>query len=441
MNYFRKITSAVFILILCFGFSNGVFAQTNGVSNAAGANSADQLQSVINQKNSELQQIQNQRDALQAQLNEISQSKKTLGKEIQSINYKINQLDLQQKANRLTVEKLTLEISSLNKNIIQAGTDIQKRKETIAKLFRDMQDRDHVNLLTLILQSGGLTESVDRANEVFTLNNALMENISDLRSMQDDLNRKLETEGQKKTRRQMEQANLANNQYILLDQKNEKQDLLSQTKDQEKIYQDQISKLDEQQSAISQFIEDIEDQLRASFNPNLLPLKRPGVLEFPVFSAVVTQYYGPTKFAERAYRTKFHTGVDFSASIGTPIFAVADGTISRVDNNDRGVSRWKRYQYGRYVLIAHPNNLSSLYAHLSRAIVKAGDIVKKGDLLGYSGNSGYAFGPHLHLGVFWTPSIQLKPVPPAAGLVPIGVTIDPMNYMPANDFVSKADSS
>ncbi|MGC9611174.1 MAG: peptidoglycan DD-metalloendopeptidase family protein [Minisyncoccia bacterium] len=432
MNRLKKIVVAFFVLILGSGFSNGALAQTSGTASAG----ISQLQGVIDQKNQELKQIQSQRDALQAQLNQISQSKDSLSNEIGSINYKINQLDLQKKANQLTVEKLGLEIQSMGKNISQAERDIANRKETIKKLFQEVQVRDHNNLLTTILQSGGLSESVGQVNTALSLNNSLMQSIDDLRAMQDDLNNKIETESQKKNQRQAEQINLANTQYILQDQKIEKQGLLSQTKNVEEVYQEQISKLDEQQASISEFIGAIEDKLRASFDPTLLPLKRPGVLGFPVSNVVVTQYYGATKFAEKAYRTQFHTGVDFSASIGTPIYAVDDGTIARVDNNDRGTSRWNRYQYGRYILISHPNNLSSLYAHLSRAIVKAGDIIKKGDLIGYAGNSGYAFGAHLHLGVFWTASIQLKPVYPAAGLVPIGVTIDPIDYLPSSDLIS-----
>lgn len=433
MNRLKKIVVAFFVLILGAGLSSGVSAQISG---APAVNPADQLQGIINQKNQELQQIQNQRDALQAQLNQISQSKNSLSSEISSINYKVNQLDLQRRANQLSVEKLTLEIQAMGQNISQAERDIANRKETIKKLFQEVQVQEHQNLLTMILRSGGLSESVGQANIALNLNSSLMQSINDLRDMQDNLSNKIETESQKKNQRQADQINLANTQYILQDQKSEKQDLLSQTQDQEKLYQDQISKLDQQQSAISEYIEGIEDKLRASFDPGLLPLKRPGVLGFPVLDVVVTQYYGPTKFAERAYRTQFHTGVDFSATIGTPIYAVDDGTITRVDNNDRGTSRWNRYQYGRYILISHPNNLSSLYAHLSRAIVKAGDIVKKGDLIGYSGNSGYATGPHLHLGVFWTASIQLKPVYPANGLVPIGVTIDPIDYLPSSNVIS-----
>ncbi|MEK7169440.1 MAG: peptidoglycan DD-metalloendopeptidase family protein [Patescibacteria group bacterium] len=427
----EKISIALGLLLAAAVFLPvGVFAQTT----------ADQLQGAINQKNSELQQIQNQKDALQAQLNKISQSNKTLKSEIDGINYKINQLDLQQKSNRLTVEKLNLEINSMSSDISRAESNIKKRKEAIGELFREMQNQDRQNLLFIVMQTGGLSESVSRANETATLNVELAKSIAGLRALQEDLSDKLETESQRKRQREIEQASLASSQYILQDQKNEKQDILSVTKSQEQIYQNQISKLDEQQLAISEFIEGIEDKLRASFNPSLLPLKRPGVLKFPVSNAVLTQYYGPTKFAERAYKTGFHTGVDFSSTIGTPVFATADGKISRVDNNDRGTSRWNRYQYGRYILVEHPNNLTSLYAHLSRAIVKAGDIVKEGDLIGYSGNSGFATGPHLHFGIYWTPSIQLKPVKPAAGLVPIGVTIDPMDYLPESGLISMSGS-
>ena len=105
----------------------------------------------------------------------------------------------------------------------------------------------------------------------------------------------------------------------------------------------------------------------------------------------------------------------------------ADGTVMTVDNNDLG-TRQKR-QYGRYVLIKHDNNLSTLYAHLSRQVVARGATVKRGDLIGYSGNTGYSTGPHIHLTVYWAPSVQMKSVPPAAGLVPVGVTIDPNDYL------------
>ena len=107
--------------------------------------------------------------------------------------------------------------------------------------------------------------------------------------------------------------------------------------------------------------------------------------------------------------------------IGTPVFASADGRVTEVGNNGR-------LQYGRYVLIEHDNNLTTLYAHLSRSATAKGAIIKRGEIIGYSGATGYAFGPHVHLTVYWAPSVLLKTFP-GAGVVPVGVTIDPNNYL------------
>jgi murein DD-endopeptidase MepM/ murein hydrolase activator NlpD len=113
--------------------------------------------------------------------------------------------------------------------------------------------------------------------------------------------------------------------------------------------------------------------------------------------------------------------MDFRASIGTPIYAAGDGQVFAVGNNGN-------VQYGKYVVIKHENNLATLYGHLSRQVVSAGKSVKKGDIIGYSGSTGYSTGPHLHFGVYWAPSIELKTIS-GAGLVPVGVTVNPEDYL------------
>lgn len=82
-----------------------------------------------------------------------------------------------------------------------------------------------------------------------------------------------------------------------------------------------------------------------------------------------------------------HGGVDFAINIGEPIYAVFDGVV-RVAQVNGG--------YGNMILIRHYNNLETLYGHLSKIKVKAGQIVKAGDIIGYSGNTGFSTGPHLH---------------------------------------------
>ena len=87
-------------------------------------------------------------------------------------------------------------------------------------------------------------------------------------------------------------------------------------------------------------------------------------------------------------RYKRHAGVDLVAGYGTPVYAIYDGVVTRAS----------RYSgYGRCVDIKHKNGYSSRYAHLSRFAVRSGARVRKGQLIAYSGSSGVATGPHLHL--------------------------------------------
>ena len=388
------------------------------------------LQAQIDQKNAELHGIQVQRDALAAQLSSINQSKTSLSKDVQALTNGVNNLNLQIKQNQVTVQKLTLQMQSDSQDIATIGAEIDDHHAAIGKLMVEMQQQEEPGLITLILKKGNLSDSVAAAQNTTLLNQAFYQNISDLQDLRDALSQKITDANALKDQKQAQQASLANQQSILSAQQSEKQDLLDQTKGQEAIYQKLIAQLDEQQAAISQEIGAAEDELRASFNPNLLPSKLPGLISFPVGSPIITQLYGATAYAKKAYSNHFHNGVDLGVPIGTPVYAAADGTVFQVDNNDRGTSRWKKYQFGKYIMIDHADNLTTLYAHLSRQVVKEGETVKKGQLIGYSGATGYADGPHVHFGLYWTPSIELKTIYPAAGLVPVGVTVDPMEYLP-----------
>ena len=425
------------ILLTSLIFAGPVFAQEaveEGSDSAA--SEAENLRQEIDNKNAELQKILEEREQIVRQLEETGEQKGTLQKELKNIDATINQLNLSIKANRLMLEKLELEIKSLGGEITNTEKLIENKKKTIAKLFVELQQKDRENLLIIFLKNQSLAESVSEAQSITELNINLSETAEEMRGFQQDLIHKLSEEQSKKRQQEIERANLINRQDIVSDQKSVKTTVLTQTKNQEKVYEEQIAELDERQAEISAVIEEVEDKLRAAFDPSLLPLKRPGVLGFPVENPYITQLYGKTAAAQKLYKSKTNTGVDFRASVGTPIFSVHDGRVVAVDNNDQGTSRWSRYQYGLHIIIEHENNLSSLYAHLSKTTVKKGDVVKQGDLIGYSGNTGYSTAPHLHFGVYWAPSIQYKKIAPAAGLVPVGVTIDPMDYLPKTSAVS-----
>jgi len=85
-----------------------------------------------------------------------------------------------------------------------------------------------------------------------------------------------------------------------------------------------------------------------------------------------------------------HAGVDFAAPVGTPIYAAAGGVVASAETHS---------VFGNMVSIDHGNQLSTLYAHASRLVVKAGDIVKKGQKIAEVGTTGRSTGPHLHFEV------------------------------------------
>ncbi len=85
--------------------------------------------------------------------------------------------------------------------------------------------------------------------------------------------------------------------------------------------------------------------------------------------------------------SKFHAGLDFAAKSGTPVYATADGTVTIAD---------RRSSYGNCIDISHGYNYLTRYAHLSKILVKAGDKVTRGDLIGLVGSTGKSTGPHLH---------------------------------------------
>ena len=85
---------------------------------------------------------------------------------------------------------------------------------------------------------------------------------------------------------------------------------------------------------------------------------------------------------------KMHTGLDFAAEIGTEIYATGDGVVASVENKLSG--------YGQHVIIKHGFGYESLYAHMSRVAVQAGQRIYRGQIIGYVGSTGASTGPHLH---------------------------------------------
>ncbi|MEA3522518.1 MAG: M23 family metallopeptidase [Campylobacterota bacterium] len=106
------------------------------------------------------------------------------------------------------------------------------------------------------------------------------------------------------------------------------------------------------------------------------------------------EYKGITsKFGYRIHpktkKREFHRGTDMKAAMKTPVYATADAVVEYAGYH-------KRSGYGYLIILSHNYGFRTYFAHLNKVSVKSGTYIKKGDLIGYTGNSGLSSGPHLH---------------------------------------------
>lgn len=101
--------------------------------------------------------------------------------------------------------------------------------------------------------------------------------------------------------------------------------------------------------------------------------------------------------------SKFHAGMDFTAPLGSEIYASGDGTVESVNSGKRGM--------GNYIVINHGFGYTSVYAHLDSFAVRTGQKVHRGDVIGYVGDTGLSIAPHLHYEILLN-----------------GQHVDPVNY-------------
>jgi murein DD-endopeptidase MepM/ murein hydrolase activator NlpD len=128
----------------------------------------------------------------------------------------------------------------------------------------------------------------------------------------------------------------------------------------------------------------------------------PGTWTRPI-AGPITSHYGPRW-------GRLHAGTDFGATIGTPVYAVSNGTV---------LAAGPVSGYGRWVKLAHPGGVTTVYGHISREAVTVGQAVQPGQLIAYSGNEGRSTGPHLHFEV----RPQDRPVDPVAFYAAHGVEL------------------
>lgn len=422
------------IAAFCCGVAVAGFLGIYVVPYFAFAQSAEviELQKQISDRNNRLKQIEAEIAQFKSDLQKVGSEKNTLQKAISQLELERKKISADISYTENKIGSTDLEISKLNIEITQMESDIAKNKEAIGEIVRRVNETDQESLLITLLRNENLAEFWGAIEELQDVKNAMGTRIKELVSLKSLLEDKRNDE-------QIKRGDLVDlkNQYrdqnsVLASTKEEKADLLKKTKNKESEYQTLLAERVAARKKFEEELRSLESKLQFTLDPSSIPTSGSGVLAWPLDSVYITQYFGDTSFARAgAYNGRGHNGIDFGASRGTPIRAALSGKVQAVNTQVAPMC-----QYGKWVLIQHPNGLSTLYGHLSVVSVNQGDSVSTGTIIGYSGDTGYATGPHLHFTVYASKAVNFTQYTCNSGItltIPVSAPsgyLNPIDYLP-----------
>jgi murein DD-endopeptidase MepM/ murein hydrolase activator NlpD len=427
-----RVFSICLIIFLCVHLVPSVSAQSGEV---------EKLKDEISERNNRLKEIEQEIAGYQTDLKKVGGEKTSLQKAINQleIERKKVQADIRYTQNKISATDL--EIDKLSIEIGETEMHIAENQNAVRESLKLLNEMDDVSLLEILLQYGNFSEFWTQVDTLDTLRVVIRNTINSLISEKKLLSSKYESQQEKRDELVILQTQYTDQNQVLVGNKTEKSKLLSATKNQESEYQKLLKERESAREQILKELRDFESKLQFILDPNTVPAKGTQVFNWPVQNVIITQLFGGTEFAKQnasVYGGRaYHPGVDFGVPRGTKILAPLGGVVRATGDTDLVAGC---YSWGKWTLIDHANGLSTLYAHQSVISVSAGQQVTTGEIIGYSGNTGYSTGPHLHFTVYAKSGVsvrrfnEIKAVTSCgAATTPVAATdayIDPMVYLP-----------
>lgn len=402
------------------------------------AQSTGDIQKQIEEHNAQIEQLDKEIAQYEAQLETVSGKKRTLQNALSQLDLSLKKTAASISVTKAKISTTQLEIQQLERGIEGKQASIETGRAGLSESLRVLNDSESTPLVVHMLSHGDLRAVWEDLDAHVSLQRAVNDQIERLASEKQSLaETKADTEA-KKEQLVKQQNTLIAQQGSLGAQKKAQNELLAQTKNEEATYQKIIAQKKAQQQSFEEALSDLKSKLDVTVAQADITPAGKGVLRWPIENVRVTQYFGNTAFAQSgAYNGKGHNGIDLAASIGTPIYAALSGTVLGTGNTDavKGC-----YSFGKWVMVKHGNGLSTMYAHLSQIAVSEGQQIATGALLGYSGETGYATGPHLHFGVYVSSATQIvklgqatnRTTPCANAVMPVAPLegyLNPLNYL------------
>ncbi|MBY0546931.1 MAG: peptidoglycan DD-metalloendopeptidase family protein [Candidatus Obscuribacterales bacterium] len=289
------------------------------------------------------------------------------------------------KANKNQLVKTETHLRSCETNLSKTADAEQNLSEGAAVRLREMYEGQRLGLLEAMFQVSSLQQLMD----VLYYQERIAEQdrglIDELRARERALAAQKNRLGSEKMKLGDIVSEFAKKALALNKEKSDQEQVADKLRTQRAFYEAAEQQLNRESSQLES---QIMAMMRANKTTDKVVTRGSGTMSWPL-RAAITSPFGYRRHPIFGVR-KFHTGVDLAGP--------NHSAIKAADSGDVLYSGWYG-GYGKVVIVGHGNGLATLYAHMSKAAVGKGENVKKGDVVGYEGSTGFSTGPHLHFEV------------------------------------------
>jgi murein DD-endopeptidase MepM/ murein hydrolase activator NlpD len=369
----------------------------------------DRLQQDIQDRGSRLAEIEKEIAKFEEDLKKVGAEKQTLQKAINQLVLERKKVQAEISRTENLISSTDLEINKLILEISRTEREIEQIQSAISQIIRAQYKAGEVTLVEMLLQHSQLSEFWGAFEAHESVRDSMSVKVGELNSLHRLLEEKRESNTRKRSELVSLQSQYKDQNSVLSNNQQERAKLLEVTKNEEKNYQTLLAQQQQARDQIIKELREFEAKLQFILDPNTIPPPGTPVFSWPLKKVIVTQYFGGSEFAKRnpgIYGGRaYHPGVDMGTPRGTTIHAPLSGTVRATGNTDLVPGC---YSWGKWTLIDHANGLSTLYAHQDVISVTPGQKVSTGDIIGYTGNTGFSTGPHLHFTVYVKAGVSVR---------------------------------
>ncbi len=399
------------------------------------ATTTDVLKNKIEERNNQIKQLEQEIKQYNDEITNTQGEAKTLQTTIKSLDLtkkKIN-TDITLTENKITKTNLTIE--ELKNQMNKTQELIENNKLAVSSAIKNSYYMEETGFFELILSDKNISEIWNDIDDTRQIQEKIRNKTRELSALQKDLGVKQESlNGQKNQLVVLKEDLSGKKQAVELTAK-EKADLLKQTKNKEQAFKEIVKTKEQLKAQFEKEVYDYESELHYVIDKGSYPKPLAGIFDWPLDNVYITQKFGKTVGAEKLYTSGSHNGVDFRASMGTRVKNVLEGTVLGTGNTDIYPGC---YSFGKWVFVQHDNGLSTIYGHLSVISAQKGQRLQTGDTIGFSGNTGYSTGPHLHISVYASQGVKIEKFVNSRGckeavlpLADVKAYLDPLAYFPS----------